>query len=102
MICVTSASIETIVLGSNPAATSRPRLVRSCQLDHAIDRRLRVDLRVVLLDRARDDTFIALGVPVDAEAPVEQMVDSEGSLDHAEWPFDAAPGKEQRVHGTER
>ena len=75
-----------------PGCDIQAGIVCGGQLDHAVDRRLRVDLGVVLLDRAGDDALVALGVPVDAEGPVEQVVEAEGSLDDAEWPFDPAPG----------
>ena len=77
-------------------------MVRGRELDHAVDRRLRVDLGVVLLDRAGDDALVALGVPVDAQGPAEQVVEAEGSLDDAQWPLDPAAGQEQRVHRAER
>ena len=77
-------------------------MVRGRELDDAVDRRLRVDLGVVLLDRAGDDALVALGVPVDAQGPAEQVVEAEGSLDDAQWPLDPAAGQEQRVHRAER
>ena len=77
-------------------------MVRGRELDHAVDRRLRVDLGVVLLDRAGDDALVALGVPVDAQGPAEQVVEAEGSLDDAQRPLNPAAGQEQRVHRAER
>src|SRR5580658_5881541 len=85
-----------------PGGDIQARMVRGRELDHAVDRRLRVDLGVVLLDRAGDDALVALGVPVDAQGPVEQVVEAEGSLDDAQRPLDSAAGQEQRVHRAER
>ncbi len=52
------------------------------QFDHAVDGGLGVDDGVVLLDGAFQDAFVALFVPINAYAPVQQVVDAIGALNY--------------------
>src|SRR6202007_868587 len=72
------------------------------EFDHAMDRGLRVDHGVVLLDGAFQNALVTLLVPVDAFRDGQQVVDAVGALDHLQRSLHAATGKKQRVHRAKR
>ena len=72
------------------------------EFDHAVDRGLRMDHRVVFFDRALHDALISLLVPVDVDLHSQEVINAQRALDDLERPLHSATSQEQSVHGTER